>query len=499
LLRVKSENNIRAKYREEGIAMASKKRKGKNAPNIEDKKSKWASLLEMAENTLVGRWIECILATLLAAGTGYLYHVGWSFVEKTAASAVQFVVGLKPKPVASKHPTVIAKESADLVPAGYTIYEEIKGDLNKDGLDDIVLIIDGDSEGSRSGIIIAFNTGDHYDIALKNFSCFSYEDIEFGKCGSPNRMGVSIKKDVLVIDYSDGCAGTHYHETYKFRHQNTGFEMIGYDFVAEEYSEGEDRPIILRTTSVNFLSKKMHTKTNKSSNGKKNTFDEVWNDIAIREPIALRSIVTFYDYSVMDHITKIVDINQPESEKNSSFTDTRDGQKYRTVHIGNQVWIAENLNYKMGRSWCYNDSDTYCKKYGRLYNWYTAKEACPIGWRLPTSDDWGELIEYTGDWENAATMLKAASGWVDYDDKSGNGTDKFGFSALPGGDRDSYNNDSFNNAGSTGTWWVTTESGAGGMTCWIISNGKEYASNHGADRNDGYSVRCLKDSSIVTH
>lgn len=474
--------------------MASKKRKGKNTPNIEGKKSKWTSLLETVENTLAGRWIECILATLLVAGTGYLYHVGWSFMEKAAASVKQFVVEHRPKPVASKRHTVIAERIAGFIPAGYSIYEEIKGDLNKDGLEEIVLIIDdGDSEGSRSGIIIAFNTGDHYDIALENFGCFSYEDVAFGKCGSPNRMNASIKSGFLIIDYAGGCVGTYPRETYKFRYQDTSFELIGYDVVAEEYLSGEDRPIILKTTSVNFLSKKMQIKTNKTSNNKKTAFDEVWNDITIKEPITLQNIGTFYDYSVMEHIALIVDINQPDPKENNIFTDTRDGQKYRTVQTDDQVWMAENLNYKMGRSRCYNDSDSYCKKYGRLYSWYTAKEACPIGWHLPASEEWDKLIEYTGDWEDAGIKLKAADGWIDCDGKSGDGTNSFGFSALPGGDRDNYSDGRFKNAGSTGTWWVTTESGAGGMTSWIMDGCNENVYRQGADRRDEYSVRCVKD------
>lgn len=495
---MKSEHNNCAKCCENGIAMASKKRNRKNTPDIEGKKSKWASLLETAENTIAGRWIECILATLLMAGTGYLYHAGWSFVEKTMDSAVQFVVERNPKPVASKHPAVATKKNNDLVPPGYTVHVEIKGDLNKDGLEDIVLIIDGDSDGSNSGIIIAFNTGERYETAMKNRGCLSYEDIGFGKCGSPDRMNISIKNGVLIIDYAGGCVGTYPRETYKFRYQDAGFELIGYDAVAEEYLSGEDRPIILKTTSVNLLSKKMQTKTNKTSNNEKTAFDEVWNDITIKELITLQNIGTFYDYSVMEHITRIVDINQPDPKENNIFTDTRDGQKYRTVQIGGQVWMAENLNYKMGRSWCYNDSDSYCKKYGRLYSWYTAKEACPVGWHLPTSEEWVELIEYSGDWEDAGIKLKAADGWINCDDKSGNGTNSFGFSALPGGDRDSYSDGRFNNAGSTGTWWVTTESGAGGMTAWIMNGCNENVYSHGADRRDEYSVRCVKGIGMVS-
>jgi uncharacterized protein (TIGR02145 family) len=395
---------------------------------------------------------------------------------------------------AARSHVVTAKKYAVPIPAGYTVYEEIKGDLNKDGLDDMVLIIDGNSDGSNSGIIIAFNMGERYEVALENSGCFSSENVEFGKCGSPGRMGVSIKKGVLVIDYGGWCVGTYPRETYKFRYGNIGFELIGYDNVAEEDIWGEEHPVILRVTSVNLLSKKMQTKTNKAAKAGDEVFDEVWNDITVKEPITLRNIGTLYDYNVMAHITEIVDINQPEPEKPDIFTDTRDGQKYRIVQAGNQVWTAENLNYKMGRSWCYNDSGFYCKKYGRLYSWYTAKEVCPAGWHLPSSDEWRELIEYIGGPDGAGTRLKATGGWHDYGGMSGNGTDDFGFSALPGGNR--YNDDgSFNDAGSSGIWWVTTASGAGGMSRWNMSNGDEYVSNSGADRSDGYSVRCVKDES----
>jgi uncharacterized protein (TIGR02145 family) len=113
--------------------------------------------------------------------------------------------------------------------------------------------------------------------------------------------------------------------------------------------------------------------------------------------------------------------------ESTTFVDSRDGQRYRFVRIGNRVWMAENLNYKTGNSSCYNNNPSNCDKYGRLYNWNTAKNACPSGWRLPTSEEWWrELQPAVGGYKIAAQVLKS---------KSMGGTDDFGFSALPGGRR----------------------------------------------------------------
>lgn len=134
-----------------------------------------------------------------------------------------------------------------------------------------------------------------------------------------------------------------------------------------------------------------------------------------------------------------------------SFTDSRDGQSYDVVKIGDLTWMAENLNYATEASVCPDGDSRNCKRMGRLYTWVEAKAVCPEGWRLPTSADFAELISaVSGDAAQSHTQsaqplvgtlgavsnevgakLKSRDGWF----KKGNGTDDFGFNALPAGYR----------------------------------------------------------------
>ena len=104
---------------------------------------------------------------------------------------------------------------------------------------------------------------------------------------------------------------------------------------------------------------------------------------------------------------------------------------YKTVKIGEQVWMAENLNYEVGGK-CYGEGgkvyNQETKKYGRLYNWETAMRACTKNWHLPSKEEWEILVVAVGGEKTASKYLKATSGW---ERKYCNGEDKFGFSALP--------------------------------------------------------------------
>jgi uncharacterized protein (TIGR02145 family) len=173
---------------------------------------------------------------------------------------------------------------------------------------------------------------------------------------------------------------------------------------------------------------------------------------------------------------------EQQIEKNTSyFTDSRNGQKYRTVKIGGKTWMAENLNYKTGNSWCYGGDNSNCEKYGSLYDWNSAKMACPAGWRLSSREEWQTLDDFAG-----GKALKSTNGWYN----NGNGTDDYGFSALPGGFRRAGGD--FDDAGKYGYWWTATE-----------DNISAYLRGMGYDRNSvnefkygkgfGFYVRCVAD------
>jgi uncharacterized protein (TIGR02145 family) len=184
-----------------------------------------------------------------------------------------------------------------------------------------------------------------------------------------------------------------------------------------------------------------------------------------------------------------ITVASTSTEKPQSLVDSRDGKRYNTVRIGGKVWMAQNLDYQpqTGNSWCYQDNNSNCAQYGRLYDWNTAMDACPVGWHLPYSWEWDVLKN--GDSYIYSTKLKATSDW---NSKHGNGTDDFGFSALPGGGR--YNDGNFHNAGDEGLWWTATKYGSG--SAYIKYVDRNYSDLHegNSDKGSGFSVRCIADN-----
>ena len=198
---------------------------------------------------------------------------------------------------------------------------------------------------------------------------------------------------------------------------------------------------------------------------------------------------------------------------NTSFSQVtdKDGNNYKTVAIGKQIWMAENLNVEHYRNgdpipevqdkeewdnlttgaWCwYENNSANGTTYGRLYNWYAVNDPrgfAPEGWHVPSSDEWNKLTDNLGGAETAGTKLKSTNGW----DEGGNGDNKSGFSAIPGGYRS--HEGFFSNMGRNALFWTSTEFNA--TNAWfrnvIGSIPDVYAPNYGKDF--GLSVRCVKD------
>jgi len=183
-----------------------------------------------------------------------------------------------------------------------------------------------------------------------------------------------------------------------------------------------------------------------------------------------------------------------------TFTDTRDGQTYKTVKIGQQTWMARNLNYKtLDSSWCYHNNPSYCKRDGRLYSWNAAMKACPVGYHLPSDEEWDCLEQAVGGeknpdgngtigWYGAAKKLKARSGWLtDF------GTNNYGFSALPSGWRVYNGAFGFDDYGN---WWTATECDNDDSDCAYVRTMdcvSDDVYRNGTDKSTGYSVRCVAD------
>jgi len=208
----------------------------------------------------------------------------------------------------------------------------------------------------------------------------------------------------------------------------------------------------------------------------------------------------------------------------ATFTDTRDGNIYKWVKIGDQIWMAENLAYLPS----VDDNSSFSTKrtpgygvygydgnniaaakahteeingktvnmyetYGVLYNGYAVKEAniCPDGWHIPTDDEWNELIEYlatNGHRGTEGTALKAASGWFD----NGKGTDDFGFAALPSGFR-AYIGGTSGNVGFSGCWWSSTENANGDVWARYVNKVDTNVTRLCYTKLLGFSIRCIRD------
>ena len=173
--------------------------------------------------------------------------------------------------------------------------------------------------------------------------------------------------------------------------------------------------------------------------------------------------------------------------------DTRDNKTYKTIKIGDQIWMAENLKYKPGgQSWAYDNKESNVEIYGRLYNWETALDVCPNGWHLPNENEWDKLIEMYGGSKQAGEKLKSEYGWKSYIEEKDAlfGDNHSGFNAIPSG---VFDYDSFSGVGSKTSFWSSTPHNETNGLRYVIRNNANFANGNEMLKKYGYSVRCIKD------
>jgi uncharacterized protein (TIGR02145 family) len=168
------------------------------------------------------------------------------------------------------------------------------------------------------------------------------------------------------------------------------------------------------------------------------------------------------------------------------FIDKRDNQQYKWIKIGNQVWMADNLNYPSSESWDYDNIAV--AEYGRLYSWKAAVNSCPKGWHLPTDIEWTKLTDQLGGANIVGRKIRTKYDWENIYFK---GSNKSNFSALPAGSRKT--NGTYSGKRNSAIWWSSKEYQS--SSAWSRSLGfdpDEILRSYD-NKSNGFSVRCIKD------
>jgi hypothetical protein len=186
----------------------------------------------------------------------------------------------------------------DFIPQGYVVSEEINGDLNKDGIDDCVILIKGTDRSqfvedenrgtldrNRRGVIVLLKQKNRYTLVVKNEDCFSSENEDGGVYFAPE-LSVSIEKGNVLVHYGHGRYG---YWQYTFKLHSSDLELIGYD------ASSGNGPVTERVTSINFLTKKkqIQENTNEDAEGGDEVFKETWESLKLEKTIRLSEIEDF--------------------------------------------------------------------------------------------------------------------------------------------------------------------------------------------------------------
>jgi len=236
--------------------------------------------------------------------------------------------------------------------------------------------------------------------------------------------------------------------------------------------------------------------------GEYRKIDTTFNDIEYKDYYIIPYFENGIGGTYYDKYVHVVDGVVQSSNSNSASCEIED---YKTVVIGTQTWMAENLN--CGNGLCYDNSKANCSKYGKLYDWATAmaldsscnkvscsdqvqpkhKGICPDGWHIPNDDEWTVLTDYAGGSSEAGRYLKATRGW----NNNGDGLDSHEFAALPGGL--GYSAELFQTEGNSGYWWSSSENNAGYAFYRGIYYDNENVGRYYDKKSNLFSVRCIKD------
>lgn len=185
------------------------------------------------------------------------------------------------------------------------------------------------------------------------------------------------------------------------------------------------------------------------------------------------------------------------------FTDGRDGKGYKTVRIGNQTWLAENLAFiprvspvaSQGGIWVYGYDGTDPAEarttpnysvYGCLYDLETALSAVPDGWHLPTQEEWRTLAEFFGSGADDGNRMKQPGLW----EQDSGATNASGFTALPAGERTPMG--TFQGLGSGTSFWSTTNFAGDDFWQFYLEGVSPYVRSNPTSKKWGFSVRCVR-------
>lgn len=271
------------------------------------------------------------------------------------------------------------------------------------------------------------------------------------------------------------------------------------DSVVEESSSSEE---------FSSSSQQPSPKTGKGKSKKKKTAEPVVeSSSSVEEPVVVKDTV--------DRCAKA---------SARMLCDPRDGEIYRMVRIGSQVWMSENLRFAAEGSWCYNNKADLCKKFGRLYSWTAAvhvdnsfqessakdkisskhRGICPEGWHLPSAAEMNELVTFigkknskrVGPLEAVGTSLKSVHDWNACDTTDAEcavGTNRYGFNAKPAGRRNA--DGTFDDLGNDAGFWISEESdNPSHAPYWNLYYATDkFWGSYANKKSFGYSVRCIED------